>query len=162
VLSCFLSRRRISAFLDGELSGARARTVSRHLSGCGGCRRQADQLERLRAMLGAERVVRQPDWSGFWPGVVRGIEAARSGPAGAVPSFPRRRVVLAGMGALTGGLLAFGVWTLSNPPVPLHGAHLVELADTEYPEGVMVYSPPESDMTVIWVFSPEGVAGSAI
>jgi hypothetical protein len=67
------------------------------------------------------------------------------------------------MGAVTAGLVAVALLSgvserTSAPP----GGHLVELADTEYPDGVMVYSPPESDMTVIWVFSPEGVAGSAI
>jgi hypothetical protein len=68
-----------------------------------------------------------------------------------------------GMGAVTAGLVAVVLLSgvSERTSVPPDG-HLVELADTEYPDGVMVYSPPESDMTVIWVFSPEGVAGSAI
>jgi hypothetical protein len=68
-----------------------------------------------------------------------------------------------GMGVITAGLVAVALLTgLPDPIPPPAIGHLVELADTEYPDGVMVYSPPESDMTVIWVFSPDGAAGSAI
>ncbi len=116
-------------------------------------------------MLGAPSVIAEPDWTGFWPGILRGVEARQSGrvPVRTGPILSRRRVALAGAtGAVTAGLLAVGLWSLSESPVIPDRGHLVELADTEYPDGVMVYSPSESDMTVIWVFDPDGGTGGAI
>ena len=80
VLTCLLTRRRIGAHLDGALENGPATAMSRHLSRCAKCQGEAENIRRVRALLqrtlslGQNRA--EPDWSGLWPGIVRGIEDA--------------------------------------------------------------------------------------
>jgi hypothetical protein len=94
-----------------------------------------------------------PDWSGFWPGIVRGIEDAgrESPPVAAQGRWWRPRWTLGGAVAAA-GLVSLMFWpTLPglltpDPPVVVSSAH------TEDPRGtVMVYSTHEKDVTVVWV-----------
>jgi anti-sigma factor RsiW len=67
---CWLTRRRLGAYQDGELSpGARAR-VEGHVAGCAGCADELRALERLHAAL-AVPPPEVPDavWDAFWPQV---------------------------------------------------------------------------------------------
>jgi predicted anti-sigma-YlaC factor YlaD len=153
-LTCYLTRRRIGAWLDGALPDGTARVVATHLDGCAGCRGEAQILRRTRELVRAAATAAEPDWTGFWAGIVRGIEAGSAGPARVRDLLaPRRRFAL--VGALAAALLAVTVWSGDSPTMP-QLVTSVALADTEYPHGsVMVYTPPEDDMTVIWVFGSD-------
>lgn len=164
MLTCFRTRRRIGAYLDGALAGGAAEATARHLSGCAACQREAEALRGLRAML--RRALSpapgpsEPDWAGFWPGIVRGIEGARGGHPPRVETAIRKwwwnpRWALGGA-ALAIAILSFSLWQAmpdlltSDPPVIVSSAH------TEDPNGtVMVYSGREKDVTVVWVLGLE-------
>lgn len=108
-----------------------------------------------------------PDWTGFWAGVARGIAEGRARaplgagrpwagwlwPGGRWPWRPR----LAFGGALAAAaLISLTLWQASYPPAAPEGAVVVRSARTDAPGGsVMVYSPPERDLAVIWVFGLE-------
>ncbi len=108
----------------------------------------------LQRSLGRAVVPAEPDWTGFWPGVVRGIDAARLVPA------PRRRPVWRQPRWALGGALAAAalasvtIWEWQAlVPTSLENAVVVSSADTDHPGGsVMIYHAPEKDMTVVWVF----------
>ncbi len=157
MLSCYLTRRRLSAHLDGALESAAARTVERHLAGCGRCQRDAEQLRILRTALGdMAAMAAPPDWTGFWPGIVRGVEDARR--RGAAPARPGwaifRRPRLAFGGAIAAALLlSVTMWQVLDRPATPEAAMVVS-ANTDAPDTtVMVYSTPEHDMAVVWVFT---------
>lgn len=153
VLTCYRTRRRIGAWLDRALPDGEARAVATHLAGCAGCRGEAQTLRRTRELVRAAAAVAEPDWTGFWAGIVRGIEAGSAAPARARDLLvPRRRFALVGAVA---ALLAVTIWS-GDSLTTLQYVNSVALADTEYPQGsVMVYTPPENDMTVIWVFGSD-------
>jgi hypothetical protein len=100
----------------------------------------------------------EPDWAGFWPGVVRGIEDARGKnplPVRAAWRWWNPRWALGGA-AVAVGILSFTLWQAmpdfltSDPPVVVSSAH------TDDPRGtVMVYSGHAKDVTVVWVLGLE-------
>jgi anti-sigma factor RsiW len=156
VLSCYIYRRRLGPYLDGSLEPTSAERVRRHVAACDRCRRDAEQLRRLRAALrDIAALVTPPDWTGFWPGVVRGIQDARVPVA--VPARRRGwaaawRPRLALGGVAVALALSLTLWQLFGRP-PAQAAAMVVSAHTEAPDGtVMVYSTPEHDMAVVWVF----------
>src|SRR5947208_7058377 len=132
VLTCFRTRRRIGAYLDGALEADATASAARHLAECASCRREAEDLRRMKALLqrvlSPETISASPDWTAFWPGILRGIEAGRRVPA-AKPHAGWRRARWALGGALVASL---ALWpTLSQwqaqrqeqtqtaaPPVP--------------------------------------------
>ena len=160
---CYFKRRRIGSYLDGALPEREGRTLAAHLARCAGCRSEAEGLGHLRGLVASSAALAEPDWTGFWPGVVRGIEASTP-----LPVRPRsrrhveaRRVAVAG--AFVAALLAIVIWHSGDSLRIIEGPSALAAAETEYPDGsVMVYSPPGDDMTVIWVFGPENHAASAI
>lgn len=159
VLTCYVTRRKIGAYLDGALDSAAARSAERHLARCAGCTAEADALRRLKSAVRALPQPADPDWTGFWPGVVRGIEAARRQPA--VARRGRRFAFRWAYGGLVAAALAVSVtvWRLVPGPSIPESSVIVQSAATAQPGGtVMVYSTPERDLTVIWVFGlpPEG------
>jgi anti-sigma factor RsiW len=155
VLTCYLTRRRIGAYLDGVLEGRSAQAAARHLTACGRCRHEADSLQHLQATLrrtlGAPAT---PDWTGFWPGIVRGIEERRE----RVPTGAGARILarprLAFGGALAAAVVvSLTLWQLLSPPVVPGAPVTVRSADTEHPGAtVMVYTSAEQDLAVVWVF----------
>jgi anti-sigma factor RsiW len=157
VLTCLLTRRRIGPYLDGALENGAARSTAKHLSGCSTCQRQAEELRRMRALLqrtlglGSSRS--EPDWSGFWPGVVRGIEDARGREIPAAPAWRWRRPRWALGGALvTAVLVSVTVWQTLPGPLAPDAPITVSSAETEDPRGtVMVYATQEKDVAVVWV-----------
>jgi anti-sigma factor RsiW len=154
VLTCLRTRRRIGAYLDGALEDRAARSTASHLSGCRTCQREAESLRSVRALLRRSlgSGPAEPDWTGFWPGIVRGIEDARR--AEPLPlSTPRRwrrpRWAL-GVAVAALAILSLTLWQTipgaPDPPVVVSSAH------TEDPRGtVMVYSTHDKDVTVVWV-----------
>jgi anti-sigma factor RsiW len=151
-----LTRHRLGAYLDGALPARAARATKAHLTACLTCQGEAEALRRLRAALGRSLTPREPDWTGFWQGIVRGVEDQLL--RAPLPEPTYRRFAswprwTAG-GALAAGLaLSLTLWqgggtpTLSDPPV------VVNAASTAHPDGsVMVYSTPDNAVTVVWVF----------
>jgi anti-sigma factor RsiW len=156
VLSCYWNRRRIAAWLDGALDGEAARATQAHVSRCSGCRQEAAELERLSALLRSTPPPSDPDWTGFWPGVVRRLEAARDTPVPhARRAWPRPRWAYGGVLAAA-LLVTLTLWHLAPGPLAPEPPVIVRSADTGYPDGhVMVYSTPERDLTVVWVFGAD-------
>ncbi len=123
---------------------------------CARCAREADSLRRLSDVLRAAPAPADPDWVGFWPGIVRGIDAARHAP----PVRQRRSWLTtrwAYGGALAAALLvSLTVWQLRPGPLTPDTPVIVRSANTEYPGAhVMVYSSPDRDLTVVWVFGAD-------
>jgi len=155
VLTCYRTRHKLGAYLDGALDERATRSAERHLSSCATCQGEVGQLRRIKQAL-AETAVPEPDWTGFWPGVVRGIERERHAPS---PALPRRRVRAlsprwaVGGAAIASLAFAFVLWQGARGPAPAEAGVLVSAAATEHPRGsVMVYTPPERDIVVVWVF----------
>jgi anti-sigma factor RsiW len=151
VLSHYLNRRRLGAYLDGALDEGTARSTAAHLATCGVCQREADGLRRLRTLLQRDAFIAEPDWTGFWPGVIRGVEAAKTArPAAASRRAWRPQWALGG--ALAAAiLLSIGVWQFGPGGTPQDGV-IVRSASTGDPSAtVMVYGTPERDVAVVWV-----------
>jgi len=151
VLSHYLNRRRLGAYLDGALEEGTARSTAAHLATCGVCQREAEGLRRLRSLLQRSAAVGDPDWTGFWAGVVRGVDAAKTAqPAPAVRRARRPQWALGGALAAV-LLLSIGVWQFGPGGSPSDGV-IVRSASTDQPGAtVMVYGPPERDVAVVWV-----------
>ncbi|MGH7393695.1 MAG: zf-HC2 domain-containing protein, partial [Candidatus Rokuibacteriota bacterium] len=66
MLTHYRTRRRIGAYLDGALDAGWARTAASHLEACAACRRDADELRRLKALMAraAAPAAGSPDWTG--------------------------------------------------------------------------------------------------
>jgi anti-sigma factor RsiW len=158
-LTCYFKRRRIGAWLDGALAAGEAHAIATHLDACTGCRSEAQGLRRLRELVRPAVAVAEPDWTGFWPGIVRGIEAGAAAPSRPRWAFvARRRLATAAAAAL----VAITIWSGDSPTLRQR-ASIVALAHTEYPDGsVMVYTPPEDDMTLIWVFGSDNHSDGGI
>jgi anti-sigma factor RsiW len=147
---CLLARRRLGAYVDGALDPGASRAVVHHLDGCPRCRLQIDTLRRMTALLrGSIPRVGEPDWTGFWPGIVRGVLDARGGPAIAPQRRWSRRWVFGG--AAVAAVLSLAVAYERLPRSPSEGSVLVTAADTQYPGGTMVYHAPDT-VAVVWVF----------
>lgn len=157
MLTCYRNRRRIGAYLDGALDPETARSTATHLASCGNCQREADELRRLRGLLRANLTPAEPDWTGFWQGVVRGIEDRREArPVVAARHWwqPARGPRWALGGALAAALvMSISLWQWTPGTRLADAGVLVTSASTEDPRGtVMVYSTPEQDVAVVWVF----------
>jgi anti-sigma factor RsiW len=152
-LTCFRYRRRIGAWLDGALDETGARSTAAHVGACTRCTADATALRRLKALLTGIPASAEPDWTGFWPGVVRGIQDAPT-----AKREPRRvswlRPRWAYGGALAAALLvSTAVWQLTpSSVVAPESPVIVRSADTGDPNAtVMVYSSADRDLTVVWV-----------
>ena len=153
MLTCYRTRRRLGAWLDGALEAGTARSTAAHVAACGVCQREVGELRRLHTLLSRTASVRDPDWTGFWPGVVRGIQDRRT--VAPVRSTSRRWRPQWAVGALAAALLvSLGVWQFTPGTEP---GVLVSSASTGDPRAtVMVYGPPERDVAIVWVLGLEG------
>jgi len=153
---CYRTRRRIGAYLDDALGDRASSKAAVHIAGCPRCHAELVGLRRLASMLretSPSPVL--PDWTGFWEGVRRGIDE---------PGLERRTRLLwrPRLVAGTAAALAIGAsviaWQLPRSPfTPQAAAEIsVSSADTNHPRGtVMIYSPPEKDLAVVWVFAED-------
>ena len=160
MMKCFWMKRRLAPYLDGALPGQRAEAVASHLQACAECRGEVSRLERLRGLLRSTLTAGpDPDWTGFWDGVRGRIRSERPRPwREAWGWYPR----LALGGAVAGLLvLAALLWPMGPPEGPARpGGVVVNTVETAHPNGnLMVFSSPEDDMTVIWVFGLEQPQG---
>jgi anti-sigma factor RsiW len=157
-LTCYRTRRRIGAYLDGALDPATAQSTAAHIDSCQRCQQESDELRRLGGLLRRTLTPAEPDWAGFWQGIVRGIEDRQHArPRAASRSWWRSgwqpRWALGG--AVAAALLAaVGVWQWApTGPRPSEAGVIVTSARTEDPRGtVLAYSTPEQDVAVVWVF----------
>lgn len=93
----------------------------------------------------------EPDWTGFWPGIVRGVVDGPRRGMRAVGHRRGRRWILGGAAAAAAVALSVAVvYERLAPPVPEESA-LVTAAGTQYPGGTMVYHTPDK-VAVVWVF----------
>ena len=153
MLTCSRTRRRLGAYLDGALDDASARSAERHLAGCATCQAEVAQLRRLKRLIAEVAAVPEPDWTGFFPGIVRGIQDERL--AAWAPKRRARKLWpqwAMGGAAVAAGALAFLLWQGGRAPgIAEAGVH-VHAATTESPgAAVMVYTPAERDLAVVWV-----------
>jgi anti-sigma factor RsiW len=175
---CWLIRRQLDAYQDGELvSGARSR-VGAHLRGCEPCSRQVEALARLRTTLALDAAdPSEAVWTAFWPQVRARIAAPAPPPEtvwervwGAVRVRPRLGLAPALAAAALAVLAVVAPWQRAPQQTPspasiagglepagLQPAGLdqvvIQSIETEDPDlPVMVYASPESDVTVLWVF----------
>ncbi len=96
--------------------------------------------------------VGEPDWSGFWPGIVRGVQDGSERRGIRERSRWSRRWVLSGAGAAAVAVLSIAVvYENWSPSGPAEEPVVVTAANTQYPGGTMVYHTPEK-MAVVWVF----------
>ena len=154
---CYRIRRRIGAYLD-EAPGAReAARAAAHIAVCARCHAEVESLRRLSVMLRQSMPsAAVPDWTGFWEGIRRGIEAPRVEARARLRWRPRLVVGTAGVLAVAALLLVLSQvpWPSLAPRVA--SAISVSSADTDRPGGtIMVYSPPEQNFAVVWVFGED-------
>jgi anti-sigma factor RsiW len=156
-LTCYRTRRHISAYLDRALPEPAARTTAVHVEGCARCRRELGELERVRSLVRTMPQPSDPDWTGFWQGIVRGVEDRRVATRAATPTRAWRwhpRLAFGGLAAAA--LLAtLTFWQFGNV-FQTPASVVIGSANTDNPDStVMVYSTPEHDMAVVWVFDSE-------
>jgi hypothetical protein len=98
-----------------------------------------------------------PDWTGFWEGVRRGIEAPRVETVAARtrPGWLLRPRFAFGAAAALAAAALMVVWQIPRTSVTpvAEAAVSVTSADTDRLDAtVMVYTPPERDLAVVWLF----------
>jgi anti-sigma factor RsiW len=174
---CWLVRRWLDVYHDGELTPWRRARVERHLTRCTGCAGEVQALRRLREVLTTASVAEPPEavWAAFWPQVRTRLIGPSPDPEpvwqrawGAMTSHPRLVLAPAVAAASLAVLAVMAPWhqtpsrapgpapaSMSAPPATLDQVVIqsIETADPDLP--VMVYANPESDMTVLWVFGLE-------
>jgi hypothetical protein len=111
------------------------------------CQREVEELRRLHTLL-SRTVASNPDWTGFWPGVVRGIEDRRvMRPVRSASRWWRPQWAVGAVAATL--LVLLSVWQFAPGADP---GVLVSSASTGDPRAtVMVYGSPERDVAVVWV-----------
>jgi anti-sigma factor RsiW len=174
-LVCWLIRPRLGAFQDGELGpAARAKTTA-HLARCPACAGERAALGRLRASL-ASRLPEPSEaaWGVFWPQVRARIAAApAAAPMPGRPGLlslrawgPWRLAFGSGLAAALAVVLVLAPWQrepdrpddprVAGPGGPATRAVVVQSVETADPQSsVMIFTNPDSDVTVVWVFGLE-------
>src|SRR4029078_11875339 len=107
---CWLIRRRMGAYQDGELSPGARRGIDQHVHGCARCAGELSALGRFKAALALD-TADPPEavWTAFWPQVRDRIAAPAPVPESTwnrVRESVRRRPTLGRAPALAAGTLA--------------------------------------------------------
>lgn len=171
MLGCLWNRSRLQRFVGGESTPRATRAVSLHLERCTSCRAEVQGFRRQRALIQGARIHgAEPDWTGFWPGIRARIAGGTPKPMRAawwlplwMPIWGHPRVALGGILASTLAA-ALLLWPSAQVTVPVVMAAPVQVQDVSAADphrSVMVYSSPEEDVTVIWVFNPEEQDGQS-
>jgi anti-sigma factor RsiW len=174
---CWLIRRRLGAYRDGELGPAAHGKTRTHLGRCPACAAELAALDRLRTTL----AVAAPEpsaatWDVFWPQVRARLATSpqpeRAARRAWTPLVEHPRLAFASAVAVA-GLALFAVlapWQslllpepprLSGPVAPPESSKaptpvVVQSVETEAPNSsVMVYTHSEAEVTVVWVFGLE-------
>ena len=111
----------------------------------------------MKALVAEVAAVPEPDWTGFFPGIVRGIQDSRR-PVVEERAPARRwwRQWAMGGAALASMALAFLLWQGGYVPGAAEAGVVVNAAETEQPGGtVMVYTSPDKELAVVWVFESD-------
>ncbi|MBI5502138.1 MAG: zf-HC2 domain-containing protein [Deltaproteobacteria bacterium] len=122
-MRCWSARRRLSAYIDGELPAARRERLVRHLAGCPACAARERELRGAWDDLGALRVPDEaPD---LWSGVLERLaEPRRTGSFAARPRpflVPAALAACALVGLIGGALFALRLEALSGPRMAAAG-----------------------------------------
>ncbi len=142
---------------SGPAPGGRSRLTRPAARAAGG---EVEQLTRLRLLVrSAAPDVADPEWAGFWPAVRVRIASEAPRPVRESwwlpfwkPVWGHPRVAL---GSLMVSSLALGLVLWPSAPVTLAAPVVVQDVSSADPDrSVMVYSSPDDDVTVIWVFNP--------
>jgi hypothetical protein len=119
-----------------------------------------EQLTRMRLLVrSAAPDVADPEWAGFWPAVRVRIASEAPRPVRESwwlpywkPVWGHPRVAL---GSLMVSSLALGLMLWPGAPGTLAAPVTVQEVSSADPDrSVTVYSSPDDDVTVIWVFNP--------
>ena len=159
-LGCLWNRPRLERLVDGALEPRAGQAATAHVARCPRCGGEVAQLTRLRLLLRSSATdVAEPEWAGFWPAVR--VRIAREAPRPVrepwwlpvwKPVWGHPRVAL---GSLVVSSLAVGLVLWPSTPVRLAAPVVVQDVSSADPDrSVMVYSSPDDDVTVIWVFNP--------
>ena len=159
-LACLWNRPRLERLVDGALGPRAGRAVTSHAARCPRCGGEVAQLNRLRLLVrSAAPEVAEPEWAGFWPAVR--VRIASEAPQRVreswwlpvwKPVWGHPRVALASVMVSS---LALGLVLWPSTPVTLAAPVVVQEVSSADPDrSVMVYSSPDDDVTVIWVFNP--------
>jgi anti-sigma factor RsiW len=159
-LGCLWSRPRLERLVDGALGPRAGRWTTSHAARCARCGGEVEQLTRIRMLVrSAAPEVVDPEWAGFWPAVRVRIASEAPRPVRESwwlpywkPVWGHPRVAL---GSLMVSGLALGLMLWPGAPVTLAAPVVVQEVSSADPDrSVMVYSSPDDDVTVIWVFNP--------
>lgn len=156
MLTCYRTRRRIGAYLDEALGDRASSKAAAHIAVCARCRSELVSLRRLATMLRQSAPAAPlPEWTGFWEGIVRRIDAPVAAPRPHIRWRPR--LVAGGAVAALAMGVSVAVWQPWSPfTSPASAAISVNSADTTHPSGtVMIYTPPEKDLAVVWLFADD-------
>lgn len=163
-LGCLWNRPRLERLVDAALGPRMGRIAAAHVARCDRCGGEVERLHRLRALVrSAEPAVVDPDWAGFWPSVRMRIAREAPRPAREAwwlpfwkPVWGHPRVAL-GSVMVSSLAAALVLWPSAQVTVPRAQAAPVVVQDVSTADpnrSVMVYSNPDDDVTVIWVFNP--------
>ena len=167
-LRCLWIQRRLDAYLDGALSEIGARGVARHLDSCHSCLEEAERQGRVASLLRVAAEGAEPDWSAFWPGIRARVGSqeslARRFASSARPTWPLGWLPRLAVGSALAGFLLLGLILGHDDHAKLPAPDVVVQALTvSNPDtSVMVFSAPEQDMTVIWVFGLDAAAEQSL
>jgi len=159
-LGCLWSRPRLERLVDGALGPRAGRWTTSHAARCARCGGEVEQLTRMRLLVrSAAPDVADPEWAGFWPAVRVRIASEAPRPVRESwwlpywkPVWGHPRVAL---GSLMVSSLALGLMLWPGAPGTLAAPVTVQEVSSADPDrSVMVYSSPDDDVTVIWVFNP--------
>ena len=159
-LGCLWSRPRLERLVDGALGPRAGRWITSHAARCARCGGEVEQLTRIRLLVrSAAPDVADPEWAGFWPAVRVRIASEAPRPVRESwwlpywkPVWGHPRVAL---GSLMVSSLALGLMLWPGAPGTLAAPVTVQEVSSADPDrSVMVYSSPDDDVTVIWVFNP--------
>jgi hypothetical protein len=119
------------------------------------------RLDRLRRLVRSAEVPVDPDWSGFWPAVRLRIASEAPRPVREAwwlpfwkPVWGHPRVAMGSL-AVSSLAAALVLWPSAPLTVPRAPVVVQDVSTTDPNRSVMVYSNPDDDVTVIWVFNPE-------
>lgn len=103
-MSCQEKFETISAYLDGELTGAELKAFREHLGGCSDCRRELAEQERMWGLLGEVKV------QAGSPALTRRILGATTAKRAKVGSVGRTLGWLVPLAAAASLLIAVVIW----------------------------------------------------